>query len=333
MGATRAGKPSGRNRQSALAAALENARLAATTGASAPELIAAALASLPESSVRETLAALRAIESKLERLATHGAPELGRRPAKLGPRLEFAPELARVRPEIHDHEIRGKLLFRDLLGRQSFFQVAAWSIAGLELSARDARLLEQLGVNTQLLDPHIWPLAVARRVAAQGAPLARVLVAGVSALFTKNITVQPVAAFMRFLDETEQARQGGKAVGLFIKGELLRGRLIPGFGRPVLGPDERVPHALKLARRYGRAGGASVRLARSVERALRASKGLVINSAGLQAAIMRDMGFSPDGAAAFCAVYFLVPLLAQYAFVAERGRSIGRASARAARNP
>ena len=200
--------------------------------------------------------------------------------------------------------------------------MAAWSIAGLELSARDARLLEQLGVNTQLLDPHIWPLAVARRVAAQGAPLARVLVAGVSALFTKNITVQPVAAFMRFLDETEQARQGGKAVGLFIKGELLRGRLIPGFGRPVLGPDERVPHALKLARRYGRAGGASVR-----------SKGLVINSAGLQAAIMRDMGFSPDGAAAFCAVYFLVPLLAQYAFVAERGRSIGRASARAARNP
>jgi hypothetical protein len=316
-----------------LSAALENARLAATTGASTPELIAAALASLPESSVHETLAALRAIEPKLERLAAHGAPELARRPAKLGPRLEFEPELARVRPEIHDHEIRGKLLFRDLLGQQTFFQVAAWSIAGLELSARDARLLEQLGVNTQLLDPHIWPLAVARRVAAQGAPLARVLVASVAALFTKNITVQPVAAFMRFLDETEQASQGGKAVGPFIQGELLRGRRIPGFGRPVLGPDERVPHALKLARRHGRAGGPSVRLARSVERALRASKGLVINSAGLQAAIMRDMGFSPDGAAAFCAVYFLVPLLAQYAFVAERTPSLRRAPASRARRP
>ena len=195
---------------------------------------------------------------------------------------------------------------------------AAWSIAGVELSALDARLLEQLGVNTQLLDPHIWPLAVARRIASHGGPLARSLIGGVAALFTSNITIEPVGAFMRFLDETQSAVARGESVESFVAAQLRRRRTIAGFGRPVLGPDERVPHALRLAKRHRRGTGDSVLLAQAVEGELRRSKGLVINSAGLQGAIMRDMGFLPDAAAAICALYFLVPLLAQHAFVVER---------------
>jgi hypothetical protein len=303
-------------------AAVQNAELAAATGAAPAELIAAALASLPEATLPELMASLGWIQPDLERLAEHGAPELARRPAKLGPKLEFEPELARVRPDLRDHEIRGKLLFRDLLGRRTFFQVAAWSIAGVELSARDARLLEQLGVNTQLLDPHIWPLAVARRIASHGGPLARSLVGGIAALFTPNITIEPVAAFIRFLDEAQSALKRGRSLEKFVAHQLRRGRTIAGFGRPVLGPDERVPHALRLAKRLGRGTGESVRLAHAVESELRKAKGLAINSAGLQGAIMRDMGFTPDAAAAVCALYFVVPLLAQHAFVVER--STGR---------
>ena len=307
-----------RSHASTTRAAVQNAALAAATGAAPAELIAAALASLRATTVRDAIAALHRLQPTLERLARDGAPELARRPAKLDRRLEFEPELARVRPDLHDHEIRGKRLFRDLVGRRSFFQVAAWSIAGLELTARDARLLEHLGVNTQLLDPHIWPLAVARRIASRRGPLARSFIGGVAALFTPNITIEPVAAFMRFLDEVQFALDGGASVKKFLADQLHRGRRIAGFGRPVLGPDERVPHALRLAKRYRRGTGKSVRLAQTVERELSQSKSLVINSAGLQGAIMRDMGFTPDAAAAFCAIYFVVPLLAQHAFVVER---------------
>jgi hypothetical protein len=299
-------------------AVVQNAELAAATGAAPAELIAAALASMPATTVREAIVALHRLQPTLERLAKDGAPELARRPAKLGARLEFEPELARVRPDLRDHEIRGKRLFRDLVGHKSFFRGSAWSIEGVELSARDAQLLEQLGVNTQLLDPHIWPLAVARRIASHGGPLARSLIGGVAALFTPNITIEPVAAFMRFLGEVQFALDGGVSVETFMADQLHRGRRIAGFGRPVLGPDERVPHALRLANRYRRGTGKSVRLAQAVERELRHSKGLVINSAGIQAAIMRDIGFTPDAAAAFCAIYFVVPLLAQHAFVVER---------------
>jgi hypothetical protein len=291
------------------------------TGAAPAEVIAAALASLPpKATVARLMAELRRIEPELRRLAEHGAPELARKAATLEASLEFEPELARVRPELRDHEIRGRLLFRELGKGRSFFQVAAWSIAGLDLDARDARLLEQLGVNTQLLDPHIWPLAVARRIASFGGPTVRSLVGGMAALFTPNITIEPVASFMRFLDEVDAAVRGGSSVERVVASELRRHRRIAGFGRPVLGPDERVPHALRLAKRLGRAGGPSVLLARAVEEELRRAKGLRINSAGLQGAIMRDIGFAPDAAAAFCALYFVVPLLAQHAFVVERRR-------------
>jgi hypothetical protein len=55
-----------------------------------------------------------------------------------------------------------------------------------------------------------------------------------------------------------------------------------------------------------------------VEAALHDAKGLVFNSAGIQGALMPDIGFSPDAAVAFCAICFIVPLLAQHAFVRER---------------
>jgi hypothetical protein len=319
MGARRqTSRPRAPSYPATMRAAVQNAELAAATGAAPGELLAAALASLPVATVPGLMTALRRIQPVLEQLADHGAPDVARRPAKLEARLKLEPELARIRPDLRDHEIRGKLLFRQILGRQSFFQVAAWSIAGVELTALDARLLEQLGVNTQLLDPHIWPLAVARRIAAQGGPLARSLIGGVAALFTSNITIEPVAAFMRFLDEVESALERGGSVESFVAAQLRRGRTIAGFGRPVLGPDERVPHALRLAKRHRRAAGKSVRLAQAVEGELRKSKGLAINSAGLQGAIMRDMGFTPGAASAVCALYFLVPLLAQHAFVVER---------------
>jgi hypothetical protein len=300
--------------------AIATARLAATTGASALDILIAAAAALPpDTDVPSALVALGQRARELDELAHGSAAALGRRAAPLPPELEFEPELARVRPDVRDHELRGRLLFRQLLGRKSFFQVAAWAIAGVELRKSDALLLEHLGVNTQLLDPHIWPLAAARRIATRGAPLARVLAGGSAAMFTRNITAEPVGAFIRLLDETQAALDGGASLQGFLDAELRRGRRLPGFGRPVLGPDERVPHGLRLMRRHRRASGASVRLTRQMERVLLKAKGLRLNSAGLQGAVMRDLGFAADAAAAFCAIYFVVPLLAHFAFVRERG--------------
>src|SRR5262249_789643 len=120
--------------------------------------------------------------------------------AVLEPNLQYDPELARVRADVSDHEVRGKLVFKDLLGKGSFFKVADFEIAGIRLREADARLLGDVGVRTQLADPGIWPRAATRRVAAGGGGLVHAVVAGVASLCTQRMAVLPVAGFMRFLD-------------------------------------------------------------------------------------------------------------------------------------
>lgn len=300
---------------------LEAARLAVITGAP-PLLVAiAAVAAMRAGSVVEVAQKLAERAQSIDRLSASGSGDAGRRPAPLEPRLRFAPELGEARPEIADHAIRGRLVFRDLLATKGFFQVIAWAIGGIDLSASDAELLDRSGVSTQLLDASIWPLALTRRIAAAGGGLGAALIGGVAALCTPRLAGLPVAGHMRFLDRVE----GDLARGLSLEAvvdAVLRGReRIQGFGRPVLGPDERVPHQLALYARYGRAGGASVRLSMELDRVFFARKHLRLNSAGLHGALMRDLGFSPPAAAALSTLYFLAPVLAHAVFAEERAAS------------
>jgi hypothetical protein len=292
-----------------------NLRLAVATGAAFPELLSVVIATAAPTSVAEAVAVLSARASEIDSLLADEGRADARKPAELEPALRFEPELARVRPELSDHEIRGRLLYGEMVGRWSFFQVAIWAIAGRELSRSDADYVEQLGITTQLLDAQIWPMAVTRRLAASGAPLARSLVGAVSTLFTSRITVEPVAAFMRFLDRAAP-HQGGE-LDRFVDELLARRETIPGVGRPVLGRDERVAQKLVLAERFGHRDGESLGLALAIERRLVEAKGLHLNAAGIQGALLRDLGFSPRQAAAICAIYFLVPALAQATFSAE----------------
>jgi hypothetical protein len=289
---------------------LENVRLAAGCGASPRMLLTVALASSGAGSIDEAieqLSRLRPEIARLERDTPRPHPAL----AELEPQIVREPEVARMRLDIGDHELRGRLLFRELLGRKTFIQVAALAIAGVELADADAELLDHEGVLTQLADPRIWPLTVARRIAASGGSLAECVVAGLATLCTQQMTVLPVAGFMQFLDRLEAPVRAGQTVDEAIAQLLANGERVPGVGRPVLERDERVAPKLELARRYGRADGPSMQLAFELDRVLDARKGLRVNSAGFQGALLRDLGFAPDAAAAFCLIYFLVPVLTQ----------------------
>lgn len=293
---------------------LENVRLAAGCGAAPALLLSVALASAGPASVGEALALLARLGGEIERLHA-GTPRPHPKLAELEPELRREPELARMRLDVGDHELRGRLVFGELLGKKSFLQVAALAIAGVELSDADAELLEHEGVLTQLADVRIWPLAVTRRVAAAGGSLAECVVAGLASSCTPQMTVMPVAGFMRFLAEVEAELAAGAALDAVVRARLASGERIAGLGRPVLGADERVPPKLALAERYGRAAGRNMRLAREIDALVSRAKGLRVNSAGFQGALLGDLGFSADAAAAFCLLYFLVPVLAHAAFV------------------
>lgn len=292
---------------------LENVRLAAGCGAAPAMLLVVALATARPASVAEGLTLLARLSERIQELHV-ATPCPHQRLAELEPELQSEPELARMRLDVGDHELRGRLLFGELLGQKSFLQVAALAIAGVELSAADAELLGHEGVLTQLADVRIWPLAVTRRVSAGGGSLVEAVTAGLATLCTSQMAVTPVAGFMRFLAALEHDIGRGAALEPLLRERLASGERVLGIGRPVFGVDERVPPKLALAERYGRASGRSMLLAREIDRVVCDLKGLHVNSAGYQGALLRDLGFSPEPAAAFCLLYFMVPVLAHAVF-------------------
>jgi hypothetical protein len=281
-------------------------------------VLAVALASLGSTDVASALDALEDRAFALQALLDARAAGPPRRGAELEPDLRFSPELARIRRDLGDHEIRGKLVFGELLGRWSFLQVAAYAIAGVPLSAADAELLGHVGVLTQLADVEIWPLAVVRRVAARGGGLARAAVAGLATMCTPRLSGPPVGGFMRFLDRIDAARAAGRSLEETLEQIAASGERIQGLGRPVLGTDERVPHQVALNARYGRDRGPSVTLALEIDAWFASKKRVRLNSAGMHGALLRDLGFSPAAGAAFSLLYFMVPVLAQAVFSEEQ---------------
>jgi hypothetical protein len=286
-----------------------NVELAAACGVPPAMLLSVALATAAPRSIAQALELVKTWSSALLELTARPSTNL-KALADLEPELRFHPDIARIRPEAADHELRGRLLFRDLLGRQSFFQIAAWSIAGLALSPADAEYLEHLGVVTQLQDARIWPLTVTRRVGLGAGGFTHALLGGIATMLNSNMAVQPVGAFMRFLDRVDDGVAAGRTVEEQLEGVLARRERVPGVGRPALGPDERNVHVAAIVQRYGREGGKSWVLAQRISAFFRQNKGQHINSAGLQGAILRDMGFSPQAATAMCVLYFVVPILA-----------------------
>jgi hypothetical protein len=293
----------------------ENLRLAIACGVEPALALVVALVSSGAKTPRDLFELIATRRTELEALM-NTPTELELNP--LEPELTYEPELACMRLEEGDHEIRGRRLFGELLGRKSFFQVAALEIAGLELSDSDAELLEDAGVVTQIADPRVWPLGITRRAAAHGGSFGRALVAGVASFCTPKLAVQPVAGFITFLDSVSAATVDGKALEDFVDQALATGERIPGVGRPTLRGDERVKPQLDLMRRFGRDQGPSVVMARDIDAVVERKKGLKVNSAGYQAALLRDLGFSPNAAAAFCVLYFVVPVLAHAVHPAER---------------
>lgn len=286
--------------------------------------LAVALAAARPRSPEAAFALLDARRDDLLRVMAE--PGSLRRLAVLEPEITHEPELGKLRLDIGDHELRGRLLFREILGTKSFFQLAAWVIAGLDLSPSDAELLEQVGIICVYADPQIWPLTVARRAGAHGAGLAGGLISGVAAMCTRNMTAPPVAGFMRFLDRVDAEMASGRSLEEVVAGALASRERIPGVRRPVTGVDERVPPLLATFERFGRADGPSLRLMHRLDAAFDAQKGLRLNAAAPIGAVLRDIGFTPRTAGGFTMIYFVVPLVAQVVFGEEHAKTAPRSA-------
>jgi citrate synthase len=180
-------------------------------------------------------------------------------------------------------------------------------------------MLDQIGNAALQPDRRAWPMAVTRRVGARGGGYSSAVLAGVAMMGAPMIAGEAAASCARFLHRARAARLEGRAIADLVADALARKERVMGFGRPVVGPDERVPVMADIARRYGRADLPYVSLLREVEAAFVAQKGLRTTAAAWAAAILLDCGMTADGVHAVSNYWVTVAVFAQALYSHERG--------------
>jgi hypothetical protein len=280
--------------------------------------VVAALASIRPATVGATIDWLVAHRDELER-AYDGGMAAPLALATLPPEMHYEPELGSLDRTRQDHALRDRYLFADVVGKQTFFQTAVFAMTGIELATRDAEMLDAIGQVNLNADRRAWPLAVTRRIAARGGGYAAAVVGGTAMMGAQVLAGSAAGDCARFLRRALHAQREGRPVAELITDLLARRERVMGFGRPIVGPDERVPVMQDLLQRYGRADLPYVTLLRAADDAFFAQKGLRSTSAAWAAAILSDLGMSPEAVHAVANYWVTVCVYAQALFAGERG--------------
>lgn len=280
--------------------------------------LVSALASVRPASIGAALDWLNEHRGALER-AYSGGQDARLGLAQLPPEMQYQPELGFLDRPRDDHALRDRYIFADIVGQRSFFQTSVYAMTGVELDPADAAMLEQLGNANLQLDRRAWPLAATRRVAARGGGFAAAVVAGQAMMGSPVLAGSAAADCARFLLRAREAVDAGHTVADLVADLVARGERVMGFGRPVVGPDERVPVMLAILHRRGRAELPFATLLRAAETAFLTHKDLRSNAAAWAAAILLDFGMTPEQVHAVCHFWVAVCVYAHATFAGERG--------------
>lgn len=188
---------------------------------------------------------------------------------------------------------RGKDLHADLKD-MDWMELFVFGITGRRFSRAQLRLLQAVWTTTSYPDVRIWNNRVA---ALAGSARSTGNLAVSAALAVSEASIYGRGIDIRAIDFLIRARRhvdAGQDLAAFVQDELRQERSIAGYGRPLVSRDERIEHLLALARELGLADGPFLALAHAVRDVLRSGRWRQeMNYAGLAAALVADMGFSP----------------------------------------
>jgi citrate synthase len=207
-------------------------------------------------------------------------------------------------------EVRGRDLATELMGEVTFTEYFHLLLTGNDATDEQRYFLDVLLV--AIAEHGMMPTNVAARMtlaadpdSLQGAVAAGILGAGPVVLGTSQECARLLFAAK---DQVDRGAEPGTFVREMVRHLTESGRKVPGFGHPVHRPlDPRAERILELADDRA-VSGPHVALARAFRDAVDEARGkpLTMNVAMPIAAVMLDLGFSPD-------VVKAVPILARTA--------------------
>lgn len=217
--------------------------------------------------------------------------------------------------------LRGYDLFTELFDK-NWVEIWYFSITGRFFSKNQIDLFSRLWVLcTSYPEPRIWN----NRVAALTGSAKSTAMLGVSSAIAvsegKFYGGQANFSAVEFIREAKrEVIDKGVDLESFIKGYIKDFRGIPvGFGRPVINNDERVPHALRLAKELGFDQGEHVQLALAIEKKLAKLRyRSILNIGGLTAALCADQGLSAEEFYYAASVIYSAGMIACYSDAAHK---------------
>jgi hypothetical protein len=200
---------------------------------------------------------------------------------------------------------RGRDLHRELIDTD-WLALCFFAVTGRTLTKTQIELIHAIWVCTSYPDARIWNNRVAA-LAGSTRSTANLGVAAAVAVSEAHIYGRGVdLRAIDFLMDTRERVTRGEVLIDCIRRELDRYRRIAGYGRPLINGDERIAPIMELARRLGMDNGPHVRLAFEVENTLcEGGWRMRMNYAAIAAALMADIGMSPQEYSTFLTPCFI----------------------------
>lgn len=209
---------------------------------------------------------------------------------------------------------RGKDLFTELFDK-SWVDIWFYGITGKFFTKEQIELFSRTWVIcTSYPEPRIWN----NRVAALSGTARTTAMMAVSCAIAvsegKFYGGQANFAAVEFIKKAKKLVEQGEDLEDIVKAEIKATRQVPvGFGRPIINKDERVPHALRLAKELGFDDGPHLNLAYRIEEILRKTRyRAVLNIGGFTSALYADQGLEAKDFYRMATVIYSAGMMACY---------------------
>lgn len=209
---------------------------------------------------------------------------------------------------------RGLDVFSELFDK-SWVAIWFYAITGKFFTEKQIELFSRTWVIcTSYPEPRIWNNRVA---ALSGSARSTAMIAVSCAIAVsegKYYGGQANFAAVEFIKKTKKLVDQGKELSEVVLDEIKTTRQLPvGFGRPVINKDERVPHALRLAKELGFDKGRHLKLAFEIERVLKEKRyRAVLNIGGFTSALYADQGLSAEDFYRMATIIYSAGMMACY---------------------
>jgi len=191
------------------------------------------------------------------------------------------------------YEQFGKSVYGDLVGHTSYLGLIVFSLTGRRITRADEALLDELTVASHVSEPRVWPIKLSWIVASLGRALPG-YVAGIIALDSDILGGRVGEDAARSLVELQAAVAGSGGGDQDIVAFIHRQTKLYGFGVPVRSVDERLVAFRAALAQQGYETGEHWALAQRYWRLVKEVRGVEVNIIGAAAAILLDLGFTPE---------------------------------------